>query len=66
MKKMGLFKKIQCDKCDEKFRKQEELMHHQLLAHSEDSRYDCKVCDEYFDSMEAMRTHLMRKHSYKR
>ena len=66
MKKMGLFKKIQCDKCHEKFRKQEELMHHQLLAHVEDSRYDCKVCDEYFDSMEAMRTHLMRKHSYKR
>jgi len=56
---MGLFKKIQCDKCDEKFRKQEELMHHQLLAHAEDSRYDCKVCDEYFDSMEAMRTHLI-------
>jgi len=40
-------------------------MHHELLKHCEDPRYDCKVCNEFFDSMEAMRDHLKKKHSYK-
>ena len=62
---MRLFKKFQCDKCEKKFSHQEDLMHHELQAHCEDSRYDCKVCNEYFDSMEAMRDHLKKKHSYK-
>ena len=62
---MRLFKKFQCDKCEKKFSHQEDLMHHELRAHCEDSRYDCKVCNEYFDSMEAMRDHLKKKHSYK-
>jgi len=62
---MRFFKKFQCDKCEEKFSRQEELMHHELLKHCEDPRYDCKVCNEFFDSMEAMRDHLKKKHSYK-
>ena len=58
---MRLFKKFQCDKCKKKFSHQEDLMHHELRAHCEDSRYDCKVCNEYFDSMESMRDHLKKK-----
>ena len=58
---MRLFKKFQCDKCEKKFSHQEDLMHHELRTHCEDSRYDCKVCNEYFDSMESMRDHLKKK-----
>ena len=62
---MRLFKKFQCDKCEKKFSHQEDLMHHELRTHCEDSRYDCKVCNEYFDSMESMRDQLKKNHSYK-
>ena len=30
---MNLFKKYQCDKCDKKFSKQEELMNHKQIIH---------------------------------
>jgi len=40
-------------------------MHHELLKHCKDPRYDCRVCNEFFDSMESMRDHLKKKHSYK-
>lgn len=61
---MHLFKKFKCEKCDRKFSQQEELMHHEQIAHDA-SMYDCKECNLYFPSMEAMRTHLQRTHSYK-
>ncbi len=60
---MGLFKKHHCNKCDAKFRQQEELMQHEQLIHS-DKMYDCKECNKNFASMEEMRTHLQRYHSY--
>ena len=63
---MGLFKKIKCDKCDKKFAKQEEFMHHQQIVHNKDLPYDCKECNQFFSSMEDMRTHLQRNHSYKK
>ncbi|HJU14267.1 MAG TPA: C2H2-type zinc finger protein [Candidatus Nitrosotalea sp.] len=61
---MGLFKKHECQKCGRKFRQEEELMHHQLIAHGT-SMYDCKKCNLYFSSMEEMRTHLQREHQYR-
>jgi len=61
---MGLFKKHECGKCGRKFRQEEELMHHHLIAHG-DRTYDCKKCNLYFSSMEEMRTHLQREHQYR-
>ncbi|MGI0088080.1 MAG: C2H2-type zinc finger protein [Nitrosotalea sp.] len=61
--KMRLFKKHKCEKCGRRFGQQEELMHHEQIAHDV-SMYDCKECNLYFPSMEAMRTHLQRMHSY--
>jgi len=59
------FKKILCEKCEQKFYKQEELMQHLQVVHFKDLPYDCKECNEFFSSMEEMRTHLQRKHNYK-
>jgi len=64
--RMRFFKKFKCDKCDSKFSRQEDLMHHMELAHFKDLPYDCKECNLFFSSMEEMRTHLQRKHSYKK
>jgi KRAB domain-containing zinc finger protein len=64
--KMGFFKKFVCDKCDNKFSQQEELMNHQQIVHGKDLQYDCKECKQYFSNMEDMRTHLQRNHSYKK
>ena len=61
---MHIFKKYKCEKCDKKFRQQEELMQHEQVVHST-SLYDCKQCKLYFSSMEEMRTHLQRTHSYR-
>jgi len=61
---MRIFKKYKCEKCDKKFKQQEELMQHEQLEHSS-SLYDCKQCKLYFSSMEEMRTHLQRFHSYR-
>ena len=63
---MNLFKKYQCDKCDKKFSKQEELMNHKQIIHGKESQYDCKECNRNFSNMEYMRTHLQREHSYKK
>jgi KRAB domain-containing zinc finger protein len=63
---MGLFKKIQCEMCSNKFSKQEELMQHLQVVHFKDNPYDCKECNKNFSNMEAMRTHLQREHSYKK
>ena len=42
---MHLFKKFKCEKCDKKFRQQEELMQHEQVAHGKDLLYDCKECN---------------------
>jgi len=60
-----LFKKFKCEKCDKKFKHQEELMQHEQVVHGRDSLYDCKECNEFFSSMEQMRAHLQRYHSYR-
>ncbi|MGQ0794921.1 MAG: C2H2-type zinc finger protein [Nitrosopumilaceae archaeon] len=60
-----LFKKFKCEKCDKKFKQQEELMQHEQVVHERDSLYDCKECNEFFSSMEQMRSHLQRYHSYR-
>jgi KRAB domain-containing zinc finger protein len=60
------FKKHQCDKCDKKFSKQEEVMNHKQIIHGKDSQYDCKECNKNFLNMEDMRTHLQKEHSYKK
>jgi KRAB domain-containing zinc finger protein len=62
---MNLFKKIKCDLCNEKFSKQEELMHHKEIIHFKDEPYDCQVCNENFSNMSDMRDHLKKNHSYK-
>ena len=63
--KMKFFKKFQCEVCQVKFLRHEELMNHQEITHFKDSPYDCKVCNENFHSMSEMRDHLRKKHSYK-
>lgn len=60
---MNPFKRHKCQECDRKFGHQEELMHHQQIAHAS-PLYDCKKCNLYFTSMEEMRTHLQRSHTY--
>jgi uncharacterized C2H2 Zn-finger protein len=64
--KMKFFTKIPCEKCDLKFRRQEELMQHMQITHYKDLPYDCKECGKNFLNMEDMRTHLQRQHSYKK
>ena len=64
--KMRFFKKFQCDICDKKFSKQEELMQHKQVVHFKSLPYDCKKCNQNFSSMEEMRTHLQREHSYEK
>ena len=64
--KMKFLKNIPCEKCDLKFKRQEELMQHLQITHYKDLPYDCKECGENFSNMEDMRTHLQRKHSYKK
>jgi|TARA_B110000014_G_scaffold161368_1_gene113704 KRAB domain-containing zinc finger protein len=63
---MTLFKKFLCEHCEQKFRKQEELMNHLQITHYKDLPYDCKACNQNFSNMEDMRTHLQRFHSYKK
>ena len=64
--KVNFFKKYQCNNCDKKFSKEEEVMNHKQIVHGKDTQYDCKECDKEFSNMEDMRTHLQRKHSYKK
>ncbi len=61
---MHLFKKFKCEKCDRRFRQQEELMQHEQVIHGKDTLYECKKCNQSFSSMEQMRTHLQRFHVY--
>jgi KRAB domain-containing zinc finger protein len=64
---MRLFKKnISCDKCNQKFTSQEELMQHTQIVHGKELPYDCKVCSQSFTNMQDMRTHLQKYHSYKK
>ena len=37
-----------CEKCDLKFKNQEELMQHLQITHFKDLPYDCKECGENF------------------
>lgn len=60
-----IFKKYECEKCGRKFRKIEELMHHQLLTH-ENRLYLCEKCGKGFEGMEQMRDHAKKFHSYNR
>ena len=63
--KMNFFRKFECEKCNEKFSKQEELMHHMEIIHFKHAPYDCKVCNQNFSNMSDMRDHLKKEHSYK-
>lgn len=63
---MYFFKKHQCEICDKKFFRQEELMQHKLVNHFKDNPYDCKKCNKNFSNMEDMRSHLQKEHSYKK
>ena len=60
-----LFEKHKCDKCGRKFRKVEDLMQHQQLAH-ERSLYVCNQCSTSFEGMEQMRDHAKKFHSYRK
>ena len=62
---MKFFRKFECDLCEEKFSKQEQLMHHKEIIHFKDAPYDFKICNENFTNMSDMRDHLRKKHSYK-
>lgn len=58
-------KKIPCNKCNNSFSSEEELMQHKQIVHGKELPYDCKLCDLAFTNMQDMRTHLQRYHSYK-
>jgi predicted nucleic acid-binding Zn ribbon protein len=60
---MDLFKKHECEACGKKFRKVEELMQHQQIAH-EQKLYVCKECNIGFEGMEQVRDHAKKFHSY--
>lgn len=60
-----MFERHKCDKCSSKYRKIEELMHHQQLAH-EQSLYVCNKCKASFEGMEQMRDHAKKFHSYRK
>ena len=62
---MKFFRKFECDLCEKKFSKQEQLMHHKEIIHFKDAPYDCKICNKNFTNMSDMRDHLRKKHSYK-
>ncbi len=62
---MKFFRKFECEICDEKFSKQEVLMHHMEITHFKHAPYDCKVCNQNFSNMSDMRDHLKKEHSYK-
>ena len=62
---MKFFNKFQCEVCQKKFSRHEQLMNHQEITHFKDLPYDCKECNENFYSMSEMRDHLRKKHSYK-
>ena len=63
---MKFFKKIKCEKCNESFSKQEQLMHHLQIVHYKNTLYDCKKCNKFFSNMQDMRTHIQKHHSYKK
>ena len=58
-----MFERHRCDNCGRKFRKVEELMQHQQLAH-EQSLYVCNQCNASFEGMEQMRDHAKKFHTY--
>ena len=60
---MILFKSHECEKCGRRFRKVEDLMQHQQIAH-ESRLYECRECGMGFEGMEQMRDHAKRNHSY--
>ncbi|HJS83291.1 MAG TPA: C2H2-type zinc finger protein [Nitrososphaera sp.] len=60
-----MFEKHKCDTCGRKFRKVEELMQHQQVAH-EQKLYMCNECNTGFEGMEQMRDHAKKFHSYNR
>ncbi|HVX02777.1 MAG TPA: C2H2-type zinc finger protein, partial [Nitrososphaera sp.] len=49
-------KQYECEKCGKKFRKVEQFMQHQQVAH-ESKQYECEKCGMGFDGMEQMRDH---------
>jgi predicted nucleic acid-binding Zn ribbon protein len=61
----SFFPKYECEKCGKKFRKVEQFMQHQQVAH-ETKQYICEKCGVGFDGMEQMRDHAKRLHSYNR
>jgi KRAB domain-containing zinc finger protein len=61
---MIFFKKYQCEKCNDKFRKIEELMQHTQIIHGKNLLYECRHCGVSFTGMQQMRNHIQRAHSY--
>lgn len=49
--------------CNEKFKQEEDVMHHKLTIHYKNNKYDCNVCGVEFSGMEQMRTHMQKFHT---
>jgi hypothetical protein len=58
-----MLEKHECKTCRRKFRKVEELMQHEQVAH-EQKLYMCNECGVGFEGMEQMRDHAKKFHSY--
>jgi hypothetical protein len=50
--------------CKKKFRRVEESMQHQQVAHGTGRLYTCIKCNLTLDGMEQMRDHVKKFHSY--
>lgn len=62
--KLNPFKRHRCHDCNLRFRRIEELMQHNQLAHCDKSGYECRHCKKFFEGMEQMRRHIKQVHSY--
>ncbi len=59
-----MLKRHKCRTCGRVFRRVEELMQHEQVAHGRESMYGCRACSMVFASGEELREHARRYHSY--
>ena len=64
MNDMIYFKRYGCERCNNRFRKIEELMQHVQIIHGKDLPYECVKCNVSVTGMEQMRDHIKKFHSY--
>ena len=62
-KGVNLMKMHECDKCDQQFKRKENLNRHNETSHSENKKtYDCVHCDSTFNRQDSLKRHVKSKH----